>query len=100
MKLADVLHENRMRQKLRGGPDIQLEQEPRQGGRGGNWMAYDRNIYDGAPDAGEQAMGYGNTKNAAVLDLVDQLEEMGYYTQEALQQAMQSLFPGPSREGM
>ncbi len=93
MKLHHII-ENRMRQKLKGGPDIGVEQAP----YGNTWMAVDHNIYDGAPDAGEQAMGHGTTKNAAVLDLVEQLEEMGYYSPEALESAMQSLFPGPRRD--
>ena len=37
--------------------------------------AYDDNRYDGAPDAGVQIVGYGETADAAVADLIEQLEE-------------------------
>jgi len=95
MKLSQVL-ENRQRQKLKYGPDVGIEQAP----YGNQWMAIDHNLYDGAPDAGPQAMGHGTTKNAAVLDLMDQLEEVGHYDQETLDRTMQELFPTPSRENM
>tara|TARA_R110000868_G_scaffold389539_1_gene658797 strand:- start:50 stop:271 length:222 start_codon:yes stop_codon:yes gene_type:complete len=41
----------------------------------GEWYAIDRNIYDGAPDAGRAgAMGWGKTEAEAVADLIEQLE--------------------------
>lgn len=93
MKLSQIL-ENRSRRKLRYGPDVHVEQAP----YGKEWMAVDNNLYDGAPDAGPQAMGHGITKNSAVLDLMDQLEEVGHYDQETLELTMQKMFPEPRRE--
>ncbi len=85
-----------MTDKLKGGPDVGIEQAP----YGNEWMAVDHNIYDGAPDSGPQAVGHGTTKNSAVLELMGELEDMGYYTQEVLNQTMLKLFPGPNRENM
>ena len=93
MKLSHIL-ETILRQKTKYGPDIHVEQAP----YGKEWMAVDNNLYDGAPDAGPQAMGHGITKNSAVLDLMDQLEEMGHYDQGTLERTMQELFPEPKRE--
>ena len=95
MKLSHIL-ENRLRQKMKGGPDVGIEQAP----YGNEWMAVDHNLYDGAPDAGPQAMGHGTTKNSAVLDLMDQLKDMGHYDQATLEQTMQEIFPTPSRENL
>jgi hypothetical protein len=41
------------------------------------WCAWDEDTYDGAPDAGARAraQGRGATKEAAVADLQEQLEE-------------------------
>lgn len=36
------------------------------------WVAYTDN-YDGAPDAGAQDVGYGDTEAAAIADLREQL---------------------------
>ena len=88
MKLAPLL-ENRLRQKTKYGPDISFEQNT----HGNNWMAVDYNTAGGR----EQVMGHGTTKNAAALDLVDQLEGLGYYSPEVLEKALAELFPGPQR---
>lgn len=92
MKLSQILEFHRS--KKSHGPDVSVEQAP----YGKEWMAVDNNLYDGAPDAGPQAMGHGVTKNSAVLDLMDQLEEMGHYDPATLERTMQALFPEPKRE--
>jgi hypothetical protein len=38
-----------------------------------DWMAYDADTYDGAPDAGPQTVGYGATKEDAITDFLDDL---------------------------
>jgi hypothetical protein len=40
-----------------------------------DWSAIDDDTYDGAPDAGPQAVGYGATEAEAVADLMAQLED-------------------------
>ena len=95
MKLSHII-ETTLRQKTKYGPDVSVEQAP----YGKDWIAVDNNLYDGAPDAGPQAMGHGTTKNSAVLDLMDQLEEVGHYDQGTLERTMQELFPEPSRENL
>ena len=84
MKLSHLL-ENRLRQATKYGPDISFEQNK----HGSNWMAVDYNTAGGR----EQMMGHGTTKNAAALDLVDQLEGLGYYSPEVLEKALAELFP-------
>lgn len=44
----------------------------------GFWLAYDRNRYDGAPDAGPQCVGYGTTEDEAILDLMEQIEDIDW----------------------
>lgn len=40
-----------------------------------DWVAYDENTYDGAPDAGPQIVGYGSTEHEAIADFREQLLE-------------------------
>ena len=44
------------------------------------WHAIDVDTYDGAEDAGPQFVGYGRTKDDAILDLIEQLLEEGVLT--------------------
>lgn len=37
-----------------------------------DWVAYDDNTYDGAPDAGEQLVGQGATLGSAIRDFAEQ----------------------------
>jgi hypothetical protein len=42
----------------------------------GEWTAYDADTYDGAPDAGRAGtIGWGKTKQEAIDDLVEKLED-------------------------
>jgi hypothetical protein len=40
-----------------------------------DWMAYDDDGYDGAPDAGHQIVGNGPTEQAAIADFQEQWRE-------------------------
>lgn len=40
-----------------------------------DWMAYDDNTYDGAPDAGHQIVGSGATEAEAIRDFQEQWDE-------------------------
>lgn len=44
--------------------------------RSSDWAAYDDNTYDGAPDAGPQVVGWGETEEEAVADFREQWAEM------------------------
>jgi hypothetical protein len=41
--------------------------------KGQAWMAYNTQTYDGSPDAGEQIVGWGPSKNAAIKDYYNQV---------------------------
>lgn len=43
--------------------------------RSHGWMCYDDNTYDGAPDAGPQAVGWGRTEEEATADFWEQWKE-------------------------
>ena len=40
-----------------------------------DFMAYDADTYDGAPDAGPQIVGFGRTREEAIMDFHFQLTE-------------------------
>jgi hypothetical protein len=40
-----------------------------------DWSAVLADEYDGAPDAGWQPVGHGETEQAAIADLLEQIEE-------------------------
>ena len=65
------------------GPDISCDMT-----YGGEHCAIDRNLYDGAPDAGRQYMGWGKTREEAITELASELLEAGAYTQEELSEAI------------
>lgn len=48
------------------------------------WTAYDDDTYDGAPDAGAfRTCGLGNSKETAIEDLIQQMENGAPWQQEA-----------------
>ena len=48
------------------------------------WTAYDESTYDGAPDAGAfRTCGLGNSKETAIEDLLQQMENGAPWQQEA-----------------
>ncbi len=63
----------------------------------GKWFVIDDNTYDGAPDSMMNQHGEGKTKGQAVVDLINQLEDDGIYSKEALERAAQEAFPEPDR---
>lgn len=42
------------------------------------WSAYDSDNFDGAPDSGFQAQGFGKTREEALNQLVEQLVDQAY----------------------
>lgn len=57
-------------------PNVQVEYNP----PSYQYVATDRNSYDGAPDSNTKIHGWGDTPEEATEDLLNQLYDAGVYT--------------------